>query len=358
MSGLIACSPSPIQGPTGIRKYSLTKDGALWLPQGWNSVAALYVGQGITSSYTQANQQFTATSHPTCAAMNKSGMWSSNVIRFQIAQSQLHDKSAEEIDGYLSAIQQLGLIALDTDLFDAIILCMFPQGPLGYADTPSNQVSVHTTAAWGNVANWFWTDTRFMFELINEPQGITSDSNWKSTFQTLYNSIRAIAPDNICIVPAYQPNQTTLPSNHTAASLLSGPNISYSVHAYWNYTKWESQYWEDMYGWVASYAPVLVTEVYGHCTIADGDPNGWPTAPEDFTSMLGYNRSNNIGVTAWVFDHPTDETDAVITALGSPNLYTDPWTWEPADCLGTYSSWQHGTWYKPGSRYSNWMLGH
>lgn len=202
-----------------------------------------------------------------------------------------------------------------------------------------------------------------MFELLNEPRGITSDSNWLSTFQSLYNSIRAIAPDNICIVPAYQPSQTILPSTHNASSLLTGDAIAYSVHSYWpskvtgTNPTWASRTWDSLYGWVTAYASVLMTETIGHCTYP-ADPYGWPTAPSDFTDMLDYDRTHNIGTTAWVFDDPSDETLAVITALGSPSKYTDPWTWEPADCSGTYSDWQGNTWYKSGSRYSNWMLGH
>lgn len=51
-------------------------------------------------------------------------------------------------------------------------------------------------------------------------------------------------------------------------------------------------------------------------------PNGWSTWPADFTAMLEYNYSTNIGVTAWVFDDLTDEIGSVITKLGSPNPYT------------------------------------
>lgn len=343
---------------SGERKYSLTKDGALWLPQGWNSVAALYVGQDSTSEYTQSNQQYTASGNPTVAAMNTPNVWSSNVIRFQIAQSQLHDKSAQQIDDYLSMIQQLGLIALNSPFsFDAIILCMYPQGPAGYADNPCDKVSPYTTAAWENVANWFFTDTRFMFELLNEPT-CSSDSDWKNTFQTLVNNIRVIAPDNVCIVPAYNPHQTTLPSTQSESSLLTGSQISYSVHGYWDpgYIVWPKRQWKCLYGWVNSYAPVLMTEVIGHCTNPP-DSEGWPTAPKDFTNMLDYNRSNNIGVMVWPFDDPTDENDAVITAL-DPDHITAPWTWAAADCSGLPKSWRGHNIYKPGAQYSNWMLGH
>lgn len=171
----------------------------------------------------------------------------------------------------------------------------------------------------------------------------------------MYETVRNIAPDNVIIVPAYNPKEQTFPTFQSLGSLLTGSNISYGVHGYWHQDKWVGRDSYDLYGWVAFYAPVIMTEVYGYC---GGD--SWPSAPDDFTNMLDYNRSNNIGVTNWVFDHLSDEIDAVITALGSPNDYTDPWTWEVTSCTTSIPDTNNPPHYitGPGDRYSNWMLGH
>lgn len=116
----------------------------------------------------------------------------------------------------------------------------------------------------------------------------------------------------------------------------------------------------NLYGYIGFAAPMIMTEVYGYCP-KPLNPSGWPSAPADFTNMLDYNYSANIGVTNWVFDHLKDEHDAVITKLGTPpNLYTNPWSRAASNCSTPTQDWQSppNDIYAPGERYPNWMLSH
>jgi hypothetical protein len=94
---------------------------------------------------------------------------------------------------------------------------------------------------------------------------------------------------------------------------------------------WTSRNWYNVYGRIAKHAPIVMTEEKGGCSDPPW-PSGWSTWPADFTAMLGYNYATNIGVTAWVFDDLTDEIGSIITTLGSPNPYTNPWRWAASNC--------------------------
>ena len=237
----------------------------------------------------------------------------------------------------------------------AVILCMYPQFPQA-PDNPPNTVSGYTYEAWANLASVFAGDRMVMFELLNEPN-ITSNDEWQSTFQDLYNNVRLSAPNNVCIIPGMAPTEGIFPPD--PGWLLTGTNIAYGVHAYYAYSDWESRSWENLYGYIGFYAPMIMTEVHGQCPNPP-DSRGWSSAPTDFTDMLGYNYFANIGVTCWVFDHTGDETDAAITKLGTPNQYTNPWTWAPSNCSTTapVKNFNGSPVYGPGTRYSSWMLSH
>lgn len=201
-ANVIACSTVP----SSSGYYYLTKNGLLFYPQGWNSVAALHYFNGPTGVYQQAYEQFTASGSPTCTAMNSPGIWKSNIIRFQVAQSQLHGQQAY-ITQYLEIIQQCVSIAEAAGT--AVILCMNARFK-GAPDNPPDQVSEGTYTAWNNLAPVFAEDLMVMFELFNEPN-ITDANAWQSTFQQLYQNVRLSAPDNVCIIPGMAPSQEVFP---------------------------------------------------------------------------------------------------------------------------------------------------
>lgn len=192
-----------------------------------------------------------------------------------------------------------------------------------------------------------------MFELLNEP-GYTDAGVWQTDFQSLLASVRTGAPDNVCIIPGLGTNQTWLPPNKSDfIDPTEFTNTAYGIHGYFADNNWASELWSDLYGYVAKFFPMVMTEVYGKCDNAE-----WPALEANFTSMLEYNYSTNIGVTSWVFDDLADEHDAVISQLGTPNKYTDPWTWAVTNCKPGVPDWAGINRIGPVVQYSSWMLSH
>lgn len=191
-----------------------------------------------------------------------------------------------------------------------------------------------------------------MFELLNEP-GYTSaqEAQWQDDFQVLIDVLRTYAPSNVLIVPGLGSSQNFFPPSGNP--FPTGSNVAFGVHGYLNPTDFQNQNFCNVYGRVAQIAPLVMTEVKGLC------PSDWTSGPADFTAMLEYNYSTNIGVTAWTFDDLGDEGLVAITKLGSPDLYTDAWTWAATNCTTATHDWKpppSNTVYGSGDRYSNWML--
>lgn len=345
---VIACSTSPDANGN----YYLAKDSSLFYPKGWNSVAALnYPTSDLPYPYyLHAFDQLTSPpvlgeSH-TCAAMN-SYPWVSNTIRFQVDQKRLHGDNSQ-VQEYLSTIQTCVDTAITQYPPFAVILSMNAKFTKD-ADPDGSTVTQNTYLAWENLAPLFSGDLMVMFELLNEP-GYTNDALWQSDFQVLIDVLRTYAPSNVLIVPGLGSSQNFFPSD--PGLLPTGTNIAFGVHGYLSIPDFQDHNFKSVYGRIAQVAPVVMTEVKGACATQD-----WPTAPADFTAMLEYNSSANIGVTAWVFDDLSDPKLVAVTALGSPNEWTDQWTCVPTNCNPGVRDHNNSLLQSPGDLYSDWMLG-
>ena len=121
------------------------------------------------------------------------------------------------------------------------------------ADTTPNAAS--TTAFWQDIAPQFAGDTNVFFELYNEPMDSGSWATTKPNMQAWYDTVRAVAPDNIVFVGTPNWSQQV---GDAAADPLTGTNIVYVAHMYPQH--WQSQSLRAQITSASQTVPVFMTE--------------------------------------------------------------------------------------------------
>jgi endoglucanase len=180
---------------------------------------------------------------------------------------------------------------------------------------------------WRDVANTYKNDGRIMFELYNEPFGVSpqvwksGDGSWAG-MQEMYNVIRnaPVSANNLILVGgldyAYRLDQV-LP----AQALSPAVNVAYVTHPY-AFKAPDAAAWASAFGTLAQTYPVFATE-FGQANI--NEPGGSGSCSSSFyTNLIDYfeNSARNISWTAWAWHVERHITDANATC-GFPQVITN-----------------------------------
>ncbi len=255
----------------------LTRDGALFVPRGFTSIAVL-AGPGCPNpDAASARAMYTPAEFPTLA-----GSWHANTIRFQVSQWTLSSTDGPTVAAYLGTIAAAVTDAHASGL--AVILSVQDQQRSCGLSHP--MPSEATRLALGALAPPFASDHDVMFELFNEPVNDTASdiatplpaadwTQWRDGgqvpeanlgdlaigHQTLVNYVRSLGVTNPLLVDGLK-KAAVLPGPDQGAALLTDTmvpaNLVYAVHPYSDVDGQAS--WDFRYGDVAGTVPVVATE--------------------------------------------------------------------------------------------------
>ena len=183
------------------------------------------------------------------------------------------------------------------------------------------QPDANSTVFWQSVASTYANNPSVLFDLFNEPHGI-SWSTWQSSMQGLLNTVRNTGANNIVVAGGLDWG-FDLSGVASGAYALNDPlatdNLMYGSHVY----PMKSSNWSWAFGNLAATKPVFVGE-FGE-DYWDGSQGQLSSPGDTFTtSLLDYldsRGSGGISWTAWAM-YPTT----------SPNLLQfqpgDTWIWD------------------------------
>lgn len=223
-----------------------------------------------------------------------------NVIRLDLYQGfWLNSGDETQIGSYRQIIN--AIVYYSVQLGMAVILDLHWTNA-GYQSPMANQDSI---TFWQQVAGVYKTFGTVIFELYNEPFGITQDVwlNGDSTyagFQQLYDAVRGAGAQNICIVGGldYAYDLSFVGPNFK----VNGSNIVYCSHPYNNkgqpgYTGPGGTFQQNYQGIIGNF-PLIFTE------FGVNEASYFPTGYESiYTSILQYanaNKVNYCGFAWWV----------------------------------------------------------
>jgi hypothetical protein len=248
--------------------------------------------------------------------------WHANIVRIQVAPYYL-DSNAQ---GYLTAVEKEVNSAEKVGL-NVIISAQYENTK---AFEPTAAPVDSTSQFWKLLAPVFASDSRVWFDLFNEPTANRPYSVWKNGgtgsdgksyvgMQTLVNSVRSVAPNNVIVAESISSDQHFTDIGNY---LLDGSNIIYAVHPYLHSPtlqtlSWWQDNWRKSWGNFASQHPLLIGEW--------GEYEGpkWEcqtNAPVIIPGFLAYISSLHLGLIGWALT-PGDMIRG--TSLTTPNAF-DP----------------------------------
>ena len=199
-----------------------------------------------------------------------------------------------------------------------------------YVIIDHHQIDNVTTGTSAADATTFWTDiapqyasyTNVFYEPFNEPiDGSASWATLKPVVQGWINTIRAVAPSNIIIVPSTSYDQHP---GDAASDPPTGTNLMFTAHVY--PVNWNSTFKTQVTTAVAK-APVFITE-WGYTYSTTGtnvDDTSSTTWGQDFQTFVD---GSGASWTAWVTDNawtPSMFTDTALTQLSTFGTLVQTW---------------------------------
>jgi hypothetical protein len=223
--------------------------------------------------------------------------WGANVIRLDLNQAYwLSSADKTTIGSYKQIVDAMIYYATQNNM--AVIL------DLHWIDSTTKQApmaNADSLTFWTDVATTYQGFGTVLFELYNEPCGITQDQ-WLNGgggytgYQALYDAVRATGAQNICIVGglsyAYQ-------LDFVSSSFgVTGSNIVYNSHPYNGeglpgYSTGEPLFATNFQGILGSY-PIIFTEFGGNQSNTYDDLN-------IYKGVVGYANQNGINYTAFAW---------------------------------------------------------
>ena len=199
-----------------------------------------------------------------------------------------------------------------------------------YVIIDHHQIDNATTGTSAADATTFWTDvapqfasyTNVFYEPFNEP--IDGSAGWaalKPVVQGWIDTIRAVAPNNIIIVPSTSYDQHP---GDAASNPPTGTNLMFTAHVYPQ--NWNATFQAQVTTAVAK-APVFMTE-WGYTYSTTGtnvDDTSSPTWGQSFQTFVD---GAGVSWTAWVTDNawtPSIFTDANLTKLSDFGALVQTW---------------------------------
>ncbi len=226
--------------------------------------------------------------------------WHANIVRIQVAPYYVDNNTP----GFLQAVKNEVSVAEQAGL-NVIISAQYERtnGSVTHDVRAPDESSVQF---WETIAPVYANDTRVWYELFNEPTGLKSYSEWKNGgsgfigMQTLVNDIRAVAPNNIIVAESIDDQQHF---KGIAGNTLTGNNIVYAVHPYFNShgsgeqpLPWWQNNWSTTWGFLASSQPLLISE-WGEYEANKSECQ--PNAPILVPAFLSYISSLRLGLIGW-----------------------------------------------------------
>jgi hypothetical protein len=179
-------------------------------------------------------------------------------------------------------------------------------------DATKGTSAADATTFWTDVAPQFASYTNVLYEPFNEPiDGSASWATLKPVVQGWIDTIRAVAPNNIIIVPSNSYDQRP---GDAASSPPTGTNLMFTAHVYPG--NWNSTFMSQL-ATATSKVPVFVSE-WGYTVVTSGssvDDTTSATWGSDFQTVLD---GDGASWTAWVTDNgwtPSMFMDAPLTQL-------------------------------------------
>ena len=171
---------------------------------------------------------------------------------------------------------------------------------------------------WRDVSNIYKNEGRVIFELYNEPFGVSpqvwknGDGSWAG-MQEMYNVIRTTSGANNLILVggldyAYRLDEVFNRTPVTdGAPLTPGVNVAYVTHPY-QFKAGNASAWDGAFGNLAATYPIFATE-FGQANISQ--PGGTQSCDDNFYStIINYFNSKNISWTAWAWHVERQITNA------------------------------------------------
>jgi len=267
-------------------------------------------------------------------------VWHANTVSLQLASANLFDVAPYD-SNYLSRVDQIVNWATSNNM--NIILVLQYEGT-------NNQVlpTQDSVNFWNFMSQRYANRSRIIFDVFNEPHmpgGANDDATawnlWKNGgtyngvvyvgMQQLVNTIRANAQNNLIFVSGLAAGEDIklLPSY-----TLSGTNIVYAIHPYFNTTQHANQtQWDNWFGTAASTGnfPIVADEWNEYQN--GNDPECYPAAAATVPTFLSYLKQKNIGlvgyslypgtlIRGWNFSTPTafDEPTYTCPVVTPPNM--------------------------------------
>ncbi|MDR0283863.1 MAG: glycoside hydrolase family 5 protein [Propionibacteriaceae bacterium] len=110
-----------------------------------------------------------------------------------------------------------------------------------------------TIIVWQQLAKFFAAAPNTLFELVNEPAGVTADE-WRQEAQSLVSTVRATGSTAVVIIGGTDWSRDL---SWATADPLTGANIAYATHIYPSHA---ASGWATWFGDLAATRPVLLTE--------------------------------------------------------------------------------------------------
>jgi cellulase (glycosyl hydrolase family 5) len=312
-----------------ITHNQLLRNGLPWVPRGVQLVGLVAPDGALSDKYVAAHQQFGFAELQAAVAAH------ADLVRFQVSefgsdpQGPLYSPAyVDEVANAVQTARGLGL---------AVILSLQAQPPAG-EPTRCPLPDAGAERAWQSLAAMFASDADVMFELYNEPGVSATPGGWIQWraggeiiypggacqavgMQTLIDVIRALAPQNVIVVPSLNGEQSLAGRMRVVDPAHRGdPQLAYGIH-YPSLTRGIT-FWDKTFGTASASVPVIVTEWDANSTTACV-----PNAPAIAQVLLDYLAGKRIGVVGFAFDLPgtivVDSTFAPTSydgfACGVPN---------------------------------------
>jgi hypothetical protein len=234
--------------------------------------------------------------------------WKANVVRIALNQDFWLPESPfasatyqATVDNAVKWAEQAGMdVILDLHWSDA--------GVLGSCAASCQQLMADTNSItfWSEVAAIYKNDGRVLFELYNEPYGISwpvwksggkTSAGWTAAgMQQLYDAVRAAGADNLVIAGGvdYAYDLTGVPQYR-----IDGYNVLYATHPYGGDAskggapEKQPQQWDGRWGFLTQTDPVIVTEFGDRFDCTDAEDDAYVSA------LITYADQHSASWTAW-----------------------------------------------------------
>jgi hypothetical protein len=275
-----------------------------------DGTGAPHLFRGLARPSTEWNSQGQYISQADFRTMAQT--WGANVVRVTMNQDFWLSASPNYDSSYSTLIDQEVQWAESFGMDVILDLHWSDQGDFskGCGTNPASgcqecMADQNSVTFWQQVASMYANDGHVLFELYNEPfkvsaqvwlnGGPSTSGGCPQSFtavgmQTLYNTVRAVAPNNLVIIGGLDYSYDL---SAVSGSLVQGSNIIYNTHPY-SYkcgaAGCSTSDWDTKFGFMTANYPVIATE-FGNQDCSAGF----------YQTFTSYAKSKGISWTGWAY---------------------------------------------------------